>query len=82
MEIYKPWNIYLYIVGTMKCFINKGIQSKFWKLSDISQDVIPNNLGAYIHATHLTTILSIPIVILGLWTDLFSLRKCYAVCGW
>ncbi|XP_047485771.1 diacylglycerol O-acyltransferase 1-like isoform X1 [Penaeus chinensis] len=47
----------------------------------LARDVIPNNLGAYIHATHLTTILSIPIVILGLWTDLFSLLGRTIICA-
>ncbi|XP_068219490.1 diacylglycerol O-acyltransferase 1 [Palaemon carinicauda] len=46
----------------------------------LAKDQIPGELGAYIHGTHLATLLSIPVVILGLWTHLFSLLGRTLIC--
>lgn len=46
----------------------------------LAKDKIPGELGIYIHATHLVTILTIPVVILGLWTHQFSLLGRTIIC--
>ncbi|XP_066980807.1 diacylglycerol O-acyltransferase 1 isoform X1 [Macrobrachium rosenbergii] len=46
----------------------------------LAKDKIPGELGVYIHGAHLATLLSIPVVILGLWTNLFSLLGRTIIC--
>lgn len=38
------------------------------------QEKIKGNMEFYIHAAHLGLILLIPVVVLGIWTSMFSLR--------
>ncbi|XP_042231643.1 diacylglycerol O-acyltransferase 1-like isoform X2 [Homarus americanus] len=46
----------------------------------LSKDKIRGNVEIYVHAAHLGIILLIPVVVLGIWTDMFSLLGRTVIC--